>query len=56
MVAMTPCYRHRRSVWIAGCADCTAWHLAAARLRQDEILTGLPRLPLTRFGKGGRAA
>ena len=56
MVAMAPCYRHRRTVWIAGCPDCTAWHLAAARLRQDEGPTGLPGLRLTRFGKGGRAA
>jgi hypothetical protein len=24
-----PCTRHDRHVWMASCADCTAWHLAA---------------------------
>lgn len=23
-----PCTRHARNVWLACCADCTAWHLA----------------------------
>ncbi|MGR7027468.1 hypothetical protein [Geodermatophilus sp. URMC 62] len=24
-----PCHRHPAHRWIAGCADCTAWHLTA---------------------------
>jgi hypothetical protein len=24
-----PCTRHHRHVWMASCAECTAWHLAA---------------------------
>ena len=28
MPALNPCYRHPRKVWMAACADCTAWHLA----------------------------
>ncbi|MGY1590766.1 hypothetical protein ACI79D_02195 [Geodermatophilus sp. SYSU D00708] len=31
----TPCSRHSRSVWIASCDDCTAWHLADLRSRRD---------------------
>jgi|tagenome__1003787_1003787.scaffolds.fasta_scaffold18979826_2 hypothetical protein len=27
MAARITCSRHPRSVWIASCADCTAWHL-----------------------------
>jgi hypothetical protein len=30
----TPCSRHSRSVWIASCDDCTAWHLAGLRSRR----------------------
>ena len=29
MPSVTPCYRHPRTTWIAACADCTTWHLAA---------------------------
>jgi hypothetical protein len=36
MTATTPCYRHPRGVWIAGCTDCTAWYLTAAIARRDE--------------------
>jgi hypothetical protein len=25
----TPCLRHPRETWIAGCPDCTTWHLTA---------------------------
>ncbi|MGY1644137.1 hypothetical protein ACI782_23765 [Geodermatophilus sp. SYSU D00703] len=32
----TPCSRHSRSVWIASCDDCTAWHLADLRSRREE--------------------
>jgi hypothetical protein len=32
----TPCSRHSRSVWIASCDDCTAWHLADLRSRRDS--------------------
>lgn len=31
-----PCYRHRRNVWIVGCAECTEYHLPAAIARRDE--------------------
>jgi hypothetical protein len=36
MTATTPCYRHPRGVWIAGCTDCTAWYLTAAIARREE--------------------
>ena len=29
-----PCTRHPRHVWIASCAECTAWHLAALAARR----------------------
>jgi len=35
-----PCYRHPRDVWIAGCADCTAWHLAVVIARRDARADG----------------
>jgi hypothetical protein len=38
MTATTPCYRHPRGVWIAGCTDCTAWYLTAALARRDEVV------------------
>jgi hypothetical protein len=38
MTPMTPCYRHAREVWIAGCLDCTTWHLTAARARRAEVV------------------
>ena len=37
MTHRAPCYRHRRRTWIASCADCTAWHLAALTARSDEL-------------------
>ncbi|MGY1706209.1 hypothetical protein ACI79C_16715 [Geodermatophilus sp. SYSU D00697] len=36
MALRTPCSRHARSVWIASCADCTAWHLAGALADRDR--------------------
>ena len=34
-----PCYRHcRRSVWMVGCPDCTAHHLATAKAHRDQKL------------------
>ncbi len=30
-----PCARHRATVWMAYCADCTAWHLAAQLARRN---------------------
>jgi hypothetical protein len=30
-----PCYRHPRSVWIAACPDCTAWHQATAAAARE---------------------
>jgi len=41
MAPRHPCYRHR-SAWIAGCADCTAWHkatLADQRATAEERTT-----------------
>ncbi|MGR7026249.1 hypothetical protein [Geodermatophilus sp. URMC 62] len=29
-----PCTRHARSVWLASCPACTAWHLAAQCARR----------------------
>jgi hypothetical protein len=34
----SPCYRHRRTLWIVGCAECTEYHLAAAIARRDQEL------------------
>lgn len=31
MTDRTRCLRHH--VWLAGCADCTAWHLTALHVR-----------------------
>jgi hypothetical protein len=28
MAAHARCFRHPPRTWIAGCADCTTWHLA----------------------------
>jgi hypothetical protein len=39
MTERAPCYRHPRHVWIANCADCTAWHLAAQVTRSDDAIT-----------------
>ena len=30
-----PCTRHARSVWMAYCPTCTAWHLAVEFARRD---------------------
>ena len=38
MTPTTPCYRHSRNVWIAGCHDCTTWHLTTARARRAEVV------------------
>jgi hypothetical protein len=47
MTATTPCYRHSRGTWIAACADCTAWHLAAAVGRRDQVtLLPTPAAPV----------
>jgi hypothetical protein len=40
MTASPPCYRHSRGTWIAGCAGCTAWHLA------DELGRRAPMVAL----------
>jgi hypothetical protein len=42
MSAMTPCYRHPRGVWLVACPDCTAWYLAAALARRDEVVAASP--------------
>jgi len=39
-----PCYRHRRTVWIVSCADCTEYHLTAALARRDQDRTTTRRL------------
>ncbi len=26
MTALRPCPRHTATIWLASCADCTAWH------------------------------
>ena len=26
VTALRPCLRHTATVWLASCADCTAWH------------------------------
>jgi len=35
-----PCARHRTTVWMAYCPDCTAWHLAAEIARRDRGVQG----------------
>jgi hypothetical protein len=57
MAPTAPCTRHTRA-WIAGCADCTAWHLprqiarrasaaavGTARLRAVPSLSARPAVP-----------
>jgi hypothetical protein len=42
MSDLRPCYRHRRrGLWMVGCPDCTAWHLAAAKAGRDAQPTAL---------------
>jgi hypothetical protein len=38
MTPTTPCYRHPRRVWMAACPDCTAWHMAVALARRNEVV------------------
>ncbi|MGY1690777.1 hypothetical protein [Geodermatophilus sp. SYSU D01105] len=45
MALRTPCSRHARSVWIASCADCTAWHLAGALADRDNPAPGAAGSP-----------
>jgi predicted ATP-dependent serine protease len=35
-----PCTRHARTVWMARCPTCTAWHLAVEFARRDGHDTG----------------
>ena len=37
MTVTTPCYRHSREIWMVACPDCTAWHMAVALARRDEV-------------------
>jgi hypothetical protein len=39
MTPTTPCYRHPRRVWMAACPDCTAWHMAVALARRNEVVS-----------------
>jgi hypothetical protein len=39
MTATTPCHRHPRGVWTAGCPDCTAWHVEIALARIDAAVS-----------------
>lgn len=39
-----PCYRHRSTLWMVSCPECTAYHLAAAIARRDEDRTATRRL------------
>ena len=32
-----PCTRHARTVWMAYCPACTAWHLAVQVARRDGL-------------------
>lgn len=32
-----PCTRHRATVWLASCPDCTTWHLAAQIARRNGV-------------------
>ncbi|WP_100498909.1 hypothetical protein [Geodermatophilus chilensis] len=34
------CARHRATVWMAYCPDCTTWHLAAEIARRDSPVQG----------------
>ncbi len=44
-----PCTRHRASVWLASCADCTSWHLAAQIARRNGgSPVGGPAAPVLR--------
>ena len=35
MSGPAPCTRHARTVWMANCPTCTAWHLAVELARRD---------------------
>ena len=39
-----PCYRHRRTVWMVGCTECTEYHLTAAIARRNEAQATTRRL------------
>ena len=64
MSAISPCYRHARKGWMAACADCTVWHMAAAIARREEPdrgdltvvpTAGRPGTPSGMAGNGGAA-
>jgi hypothetical protein len=40
MSAPAPCTRHARTVWMARCPACTAWHLAVELARRDGLGAG----------------
>ena len=35
-----PCTRHARTVWMAYCPTCTAWHLAVEIARRNGLVSG----------------
>jgi hypothetical protein len=40
MAPTKPCTRHSPRVWMAYCADCTAWHLQRLRAAQASRVAG----------------
>ena len=40
MSGPAPCTRHARTVWMAHCPTCTAWHLAVELARRDGLGSG----------------
>ena len=40
MPGPAPCTRHARSVWMAHCPTCTAWHLAVELARRNGLDAG----------------
>jgi hypothetical protein len=37
-----PCTRHHRHVWMASCAECTAWHLATLAPPAEPVVADSP--------------
>jgi len=40
MTSPTPCLRHPRSLWMAGCLDCRSWHLHRTRTLVHPLAEG----------------
>jgi hypothetical protein len=54
MAARARCYRHSPHIWIAACADCTAWHLTELATAEHPSAAALP--PVSRRTPAHRRA